>query len=131
MAEAGALHLVRDDICLSLEEIYKMVSQGKFGCCWEFFEVYRHLKLLGYIVGRHAVPWTLRRLTKNESKLIEATEGNNVKSEREQEDTSIVVEMFEGMHIDVVKPVFDVYPPNSNFQKSSPGNPSCVLCFTR
>ncbi|XP_074349584.1 uncharacterized protein LOC141689248 isoform X2 [Apium graveolens] len=130
MAEIGALHLLQDDHCLLLEEIYKMVSQGKYGCCWEFFEVYRHLKLLGYIVGRHGVPWTLRRLTKTESKSNETMEEIMVKSDREHEDTSTVVEMFEGMHFDEVKPVFDVYPPNSNFQKSSPGIPSCVLCFT-
>lgn len=130
MAEIGALHLLRDDHCLSLEEIYKIVSQGKFGCFWESFEVYRHLKLLGYVVGQHGVPWTLKRLTKNESKLIEATEGINGKSDREHEDKSTVVEMFKGMHLDEAKPVFDVYPPNSNFKKSSPGNPSFVLCFT-
>lgn len=130
MAEIGALHLLQDDLYLSLEEIYKMVSQGKYGCCWESFEVYRHLKSLGYIVGRHGVPWTLRHLIKNESKSIEATEEINVKSERDYEDKSTVIEMFKGMHIDEVKPVFDVYPPDSNFKKSSPGNPSFVLCFT-
>lgn len=130
MAEVGALHLLQDDLCLSLEEIYKMVSQGKFGCCWESFEVYRHLKSLGYIVGRHGVPWTLRRLIKNESKSIEATEEINMKSDRECEDKSGVIELFKGMHIDNVKPVFDVYPPNSKFKKSSPGNPSFVLCLT-
>lgn len=64
MAEAGELHL--DDLCLSLEELYKMVSQGKFGCCWESFEVYRHLKSLNYIVSQHGVPWTLRRLINND-----------------------------------------------------------------
>lgn len=131
MAEIGALHLLQDDLYLSLEELYKMVSQGKYGCCWESFEVYRHLKSLGYIVGRHGVPWTLRHLIKNESKSIEATEEINVKSERDYEDKSTVIEMFKGMHIDEVKPIFDVYPPNSNFKKSSPGNPSFVLCFTR
>ncbi|WOH16147.1 hypothetical protein DCAR_0935696 [Daucus carota subsp. sativus] len=130
MAEIGALDLLRDDLCLSLEEIYKMVSQGKFGCCWESFQVYRHLKSLGYIIGRHGVPWTLKRLVKSEPKLNEATEEINTKCDREAEDKSTIIEMFKGMHIDKVKAIFDVYPPNSNFKKTSPGNPSFVLCLT-
>ncbi|PON98982.1 tRNA-splicing endonuclease, subunit Sen [Trema orientale] len=31
---------------------------------------------------------------------------------------------------EVKRPVFDVYFPNSEFRKSSPGDPSFVLCFT-
>ncbi|XP_074377908.1 uncharacterized protein LOC141719430 [Apium graveolens] len=107
-----------------------MVSQGKFGCCWESFEVYRHLKSLGYIVGRHGVPWTLRRLITDESKSIEAKEEINVKSNREYADKSTIIEMFKDTYTDKARPVFDVYFPNSKFKKSSPGVPSSVLCLT-
>ncbi|KAK7839438.1 hypothetical protein CFP56_018033 [Quercus suber] len=35
------------------------------------------------------------------------------------------------MHINEARPVFDVYLPNSKFRKSSPGDPSFVICLTR
>ncbi|XP_022766643.1 uncharacterized protein LOC111311492 isoform X2 [Durio zibethinus] len=45
--EIGALHLLDENgICLSLKELYEKFSDGKSGCYWELFEVYRHLKFL-------------------------------------------------------------------------------------
>ncbi|KAJ0771075.1 putative tRNA-splicing endonuclease, subunit Sen54 [Helianthus annuus] len=34
------------------------------------------------------------------------------------------------MQINEVRPVFDVYPPNSKFRKSSPGEPMFILCVS-
>lgn len=129
LAEVGALHLLQDNVRLSLEEIYRMVAEGKGGCCWESFEVYRHMKSLGYVVGRHGVPWIMKRVKFN-SVSLEATEQIEETFDKEYEDKSVIAELFKSMHIDGAKPMFDVYPPNSMFKKSSPGNPSFVLCLT-
>ncbi|GFP83865.1 hypothetical protein PHJA_000530100 [Phtheirospermum japonicum] len=36
-----------------------------------------------------------------------------------REDNSFITEMFDKLHFDETKPIFDVYPPNSKFRKSS------------
>ncbi|XP_019259271.1 PREDICTED: uncharacterized protein LOC109237421 [Nicotiana attenuata] len=62
LAEIGALHLFsNDDTPLSLEHIYNKVAEGNRGCSSEYFEAYKQLKSLGYIVGRHGIPWSVRR----------------------------------------------------------------------
>lgn len=129
LAEVGALHLLQNNVRVGLEEIYKMFAEGKGGCSWESLEVYRHIKSLGYIVGRHGVPWTVKRV-KNSSVSLEATKLINGTFDEEHEEKSGVVELFNSLHIDGAKPIIDVYPPNSKFKKSSPGNPSFVLCLT-
>ncbi|KAM3738990.1 hypothetical protein ACB098_09G172100 [Castanea mollissima] len=48
----------------------------------------------------------------------------------ESEDESSIVGPFNNMHINEARPVFDVYLPNSKFRKSSPGDPSFVICLT-
>ncbi|XP_010261645.1 PREDICTED: tRNA-splicing endonuclease subunit Sen54-like [Nelumbo nucifera] len=54
LAEILAVHMLDvDDTTLFLKDLYEKVAEGKSGCCWETFEVYRHLKSLGYIVGRY------------------------------------------------------------------------------
>ena len=122
------MHVLDDDnTCLSLEDIYKKVAKGEGGCCWESFEVYRHLKSLGYVVGRHGVPWTIKSV---KSKMRGSTDSNGTIDE-ECEDKCFVTELFNNMQINEVRPVFDVYPPNSKFKKSSPGNPISVICLTR
>ncbi|KAI3691221.1 hypothetical protein L2E82_49441 [Cichorium intybus] len=103
LAEIGALHLLDDeDKCIPLEDIYKKVAEGVGGSSWESFEVYRHLKSLGYIIKRHGVCWSIKR----------------AKSEKSTSLTQ-VTELFSNIKINEVSkiPVFDVYPPNSN------GNP--------
>jgi tRNA-splicing endonuclease subunit Sen54 len=61
----------------------------------------KELKSLGYIVGRHGIPWSVK---KGESEEMQTSEA---------------------------RPVFDVYRPNSMFKKSCPGDPIFVLCFTK
>ncbi|KAL6504853.1 hypothetical protein OROHE_023611 [Orobanche hederae] len=123
LAEIGALGIVNsDDKPLSLSEMYGKLAEDKdnmHGCSWESFEVYRHLKFLGYIVGLHGVPWTLKNVKiKNEI------------GDRRSADYGFITEMFDKLHTGKTRPIFDVYPPNGNFRKSSPGNPSFVLCLT-
>ncbi|KAL6504523.1 hypothetical protein OROGR_026446 [Orobanche gracilis] len=124
LAEIGALGIVNsDDKPLSLSEMYGKLAEDKndnmHGCSWESFEVYRHLKFLGYIVGLHGVPWTL----KNAKIKNEIRDGRSA-------DYGFITEMFDKLHTGKTRPIFDVYPPNSKFRKSSPGNPSFVLCLT-
>ncbi|KAK3009887.1 hypothetical protein RJ639_012131 [Escallonia herrerae] len=129
LAQEGALQLSDDDnLCLSLEEIYKMVGQRKYGGCWESFQVYRHMKSLGYIVGRHVLPWTIKRVKSNPISLEGIPEANLMKN-RGQEDAKSMIELLNSLRINNLRLVFDVYPPNSKFKKSSPGNPSYVLCL--
>ncbi|XP_035834284.1 uncharacterized protein LOC118482743 [Helianthus annuus] len=55
LAKIRALELFDDDDekCIPSEDIYKKVGGGVGGSSWESFEVYRHLKSLGYIIKRH------------------------------------------------------------------------------
>ncbi|KAL3819771.1 hypothetical protein ACJIZ3_005676 [Penstemon smallii] len=117
LAEIGALDVVgADDTPLFLSEIYEKVAEEKNGCLysWESFEVYRHLKFLGYIVGRQGVPWSLKniKIKVDDEELVEE---------------SSMTEMFSNLQISEIRPIFDVYPPNSKFKKSSPGSPLFVL----
>uniref|UniRef100_A0A5B7C221 tRNA-splicing endonuclease subunit Sen54 N-terminal domain-containing protein n=1 Tax=Davidia involucrata TaxID=16924 RepID=A0A5B7C221_DAVIN len=129
LAEIGALHLLDENYTsLPLKDIYKKVAEGKSGCYWESFEVYRHLKSLGYIVGRHGIPWTMK-CVKSESASAQGMPEINGIVDKESEGKNLITELFNNMQVSEVRPVFDVYPPNSKFKKSSPGNPSFVLCL--
>lgn len=137
MAEIGALQLLDDnDLFISLNDIYELVAKEKTGCCWELFEVYRHLKSLGYIVGRHGVPWTMK-ITKVKNADItddsggQGTPRRNAAMDMEPKQESSIVDLFNNMEINKVRPDFDVYLPNRKFKKSCPGNPSFVLYLTR
>lgn len=130
MSEVGALHLLdNDDRLLTLEDLYKKVSERKGGCCWESFEVYRHVKKFGYVVQRHGVPWSIKNV-KSKSTSVEGTSEINVNIDKGYEDENFLFELFDSMQINEARPIFDVYPPNSKFKKSTPGNPICVLCLT-
>ncbi|XP_059646272.1 uncharacterized protein LOC132291581 [Cornus florida] len=130
LAEIGALHLLDDDgTSLPLKDIYKKVAEGKSGCCWESFEVFRHLKSLGYIIGRHGIPWTMKGVNCKPVSLQDTPEINRI-MDTESNDNSFVFELFNKMQINEARPVFDVYLPNSKFKKSSPGNPSFMVCLT-
>ncbi|KAL8061551.1 hypothetical protein ABFX02_02G092900 [Erythranthe guttata] len=132
LAEIGALDIVNsDDTPLPLSDMYAKLAEDKnrHGCSWDSFEVYRHLKFLGYIVGRHGVPWSM----KNGKIKIDAQDGmtefRGIR-DRGSLDNSFITEMFGNMHLGETRPMFDVYPPNSKFRKSSPGNLAFVLCRT-
>ncbi|GLT77179.1 hypothetical protein SLA2020_487890 [Shorea laevis] len=133
LAEIGALLLLdENDKCLSLTDIFEKVAQEVSGCSWEYFEVYRHLKALGYVVGRHGVPWTKKDLKVNaETVLLDGSPEENDSVEMGMIAKNHIIELFNNMHIDEATPTFDVYLPNSKFRKSSPGDPSFVLCLCR
>lgn len=131
LAEIGALHLFsNDDTPLSLEHIYNKVAEGKNGCSLEYYEAYKHLKSLGYIVGRHGIPWSVRRSKVNcvvNQDPLETSESGD----EESRNNILISEMFSNMQIGGLRLVFDVYPPNSRFRKSAPGDPCFVLCLAR
>ncbi|CAN4109146.1 unnamed protein product [Withania somnifera] len=129
LAEIGALHLFSiDDTPLSLEHVYNKVAEGKSGCSLEYYEAYKHLKSLGYIVGRHGIPWSVRRSKVNCGDNQDPPETAR-KGDEESRNNILVSEMFSNMQIGGLRLAFDVYPPNSRFRKSAPGDPSFVLCL--
>ncbi|TXG70324.1 hypothetical protein EZV62_005259 [Acer yangbiense] len=95
-----------------------------------------HLKSLGYIIGRHGVPLTMK-VSKGKGvndtgdfvSLQGIPERNGVMDIELREESS-VIDLFNNLQIHEVRLVFDVYLPNSKFKKSSPGDPSFVLCST-
>ncbi|PWA72793.1 tRNA-splicing endonuclease, subunit Sen54 [Artemisia annua] len=131
LAEIGALHLLDDeDKCIPLENIYKKVAAGLGGSSWETFEIYRHVKSLGYIIKRHGVCWSHKRC-KTVPAFLVGESGSQTITENGTEDIDSIneiSELFSTMKINDMRPVFDVYPPSSKFRKSSPGNPMFILC---
>ncbi|KAI3800854.1 hypothetical protein L1987_28953 [Smallanthus sonchifolius] len=126
LAEIGALHLLDDmDNCIPLEDIYKKVAKGVGGASWESFEVYKHLKSLGYIIKRHGVCWSMKHV----KSVTASVEDESENGSEERGSITEITESFSTMQINEAKPVFDVYPPNSKFRKSSPGKPMFVLCI--
>lgn len=129
----GALLLMDDnDACLSLKDIYGKIAEENRGCCWELFEVYRHLKSLGYIVVCHDVPWTTKGVMRNhKSYSIEGTPENNRVTDSELKNSASIVHMLSNLQVDALRPDFDIYLPNSKFRKSAPGQPAFLLCLIR
>ena len=116
MSEIGELQILGDDdAVIPLKGLYEMVAEEKSGCCWESYEVYRYLKGLGYILGRHGVPWT--------------SKGAEIMTPSGEEEDS-VTKLLGDMQLCDARAVFDVYLPNSRFKKSSPGEPSFVACLS-
>lgn len=60
MVERGALLLLEGDMSLSMKDIYSLLAEENYGCTWDYYQAYCHLKGFGYIVGRHNCPWTLK-----------------------------------------------------------------------
>ena len=63
---------------------------------------------------------------------VEGDSGSQTITENGNEDIDSIAEiseLFSTMKINELRPVFDVYPPNSNFRKTSPGNPMFILCI--
>ncbi|XP_071718466.1 uncharacterized protein [Rutidosis leptorrhynchoides] len=130
LVEIGALHLLdEDDKLIPLEDIYKKVAERVGGTCWESFEVYKHLKSLGYIINRHGVCWNVK-LSKLVAESVDGDSGSQKLTESGHVDDGSIMDitkLFSTLQIKKVRPVFDVYPPNSKFRKSNPGNPMFVL----
>ncbi|XP_065866393.1 uncharacterized protein [Euphorbia lathyris] len=130
LAELGALVLMDDkDVQLSLKDIYGKIEDEKNGCCRELFEVFRHLKSLGYIVGRHGVPWSMKAIKSNSFQGTPKSSSNIV--DTEVNATSFIVKRLSNLQMDELRLNFDVYLPNSKFRKSSPGDPAFLLCLIR
>ncbi|GER57187.1 hypothetical protein STAS_34996 [Striga asiatica] len=132
LAEIGALDIMNsEDEPISLSNMYEKIAgdMNKNRCSWESFEAYRHLKLLGYVVRRHAVPWCMKNVKLQDGARESTTKLDNIQDEGPV-DNQDITNMFDKLHFYETGPIFDVYPPNSKFRKSSPGNPSFVLCLT-
>ncbi|KAL0544765.1 hypothetical protein IC582_019890 [Cucumis melo] len=132
LIEVGALHLLdHDNSTLSLKDVYKKVAEGRSGWIWEQFEVYRHLKSLGYIVGKHKVPWSLKNV-RNDCDLSSpsSTEKKGV-SDVKSEDEQLISGLLNAIQLDEVTPIFDVFLPHNKFRKSSPGDPNFMVCLAR
>ncbi|XP_057438047.1 uncharacterized protein LOC130730146 [Lotus japonicus] len=133
LMELGALDLFdNSDRSISLIEMYEKVAGGKSGCCWELFEVYRHLKSLGYIIRRHDVAWSLKSVRSSHNPIaLEATEESSQLEEMGSKVELCINKLFGELKISDVKPDFDIYLPNSRFRKSSPGDPNFLLYLSR
>ncbi|GAU17969.1 hypothetical protein TSUD_330940 [Trifolium subterraneum] len=124
--------LDNDDRSISLSEMYEKVAGGKFGCCWELFEAYRHLKSLGYIIARHDVAWSLKSIRNSlKSSDLEGTEENKQLIDRVCKVEVSIDKLFGDLKINNLKPDFEVYLPNNRFRKSSPGDPNFLLYLSR
>ncbi|RZC93273.1 hypothetical protein C5167_030393 [Papaver somniferum] len=134
MAELGALVLVNsDDSLLSLGDMYAMLTEQKSGCSWDSFKAYVHLKSLGYIVGRHAVQWTLKKdKQRGSTTCVGDSDGSNGTSITRSQAEFSITDGLRDIHIsNEATPTFDVYLPNNKFKKSSPGEPDFVVYVTR
>ncbi|XP_020268147.1 uncharacterized protein LOC109843609 [Asparagus officinalis] len=128
LAERGALLLSDGNkTTLNMNDIYKKITSGKAECSWEAFEAYRHLKSLGYIVGRHGIPWTVKSCYSSNS--LEDVQDSNGRFNQEVEEE--ISTRFIDIQIVEMKQAFDVYLPNRNFRKSSPGGPIFLLFILR
>ncbi|CAN6211190.1 unnamed protein product [Urochloa humidicola] len=133
LVERGALILLNGkDETIGIEGIYGKIVGGKYGCSWDAFQAYKHLKSLGYIVGRYGVPWTMKNIgtcdtTVPPTSLVHTDPSFNTTDGTNRDITKSLKEM----HIDGISPSFEVYLPNSKFKKSAPGAPSFLLCLLR
>nr|POF03639.1 trna-splicing endonuclease subunit sen54 [Quercus suber] len=80
----------------------------------------------------HGIAWSIKDAKSNcQSVSLQCSPQSSEVVDLESEDESSIVGPFNNMHINEARPVFDVYLPNSKFRKSSPGDPSFVICLTR
>ncbi|KAK3133763.1 hypothetical protein QOZ80_6AG0540700 [Eleusine coracana subsp. coracana] len=133
LAEKGALVLLDDkDEAIGMEYIYEKIAGGNYGCCWNAFQAYKHLKSLGYIVGRYGVSWTMKHSGTGDTvaactNMIGADQDFNT-TDGTCNDITI---WLKKLQINGLSPSFQVYLPNSKFKKSSPGVPNYLICLLR
>ncbi|XP_066390514.1 tRNA-splicing endonuclease subunit SEN54-like [Miscanthus floridulus] len=133
LAERGALILLNDkDETIGIDGIYEKLAGGNYGCSWDTFQAYKHLKSLGYIVGRFGVPWTMKHggtcdTIAPQMNILETDQSLN----RVDGVSNDITKLLKKMQIDGISPSFEVYLPNSKFKKSSPGSPCFLLCLLR
>jgi tRNA-splicing endonuclease subunit Sen54 len=132
LVERGALIFLNDkDETIGTEAIYEKIAGGKYGCSWDAFQAYKHLKSLGYIVGRYGVPWTMKNSGTCDTTVPPSVVHTDQSFNRVDGTCSNITKLLKEMHIDEISPSFEVYLPNSKFKKSSPGAPSFLLCLLR
>lgn len=133
LAERGALVLLDDkDETVGMDEIYGKIAGGSYGCSWDAFQAYRHLKLLGYIVGRYDVPWTMKHICSGDvTNSPESMDGTSQSFGKANGACNDITKLLKEMRIDGMYPSFKVHLPNSKFKKSSPGVPSFLVCLLR
>ena len=119
------------DETIGIEAIYEKIAGGKYGCSWDAFQAYKHLKSLGYIVGRHGVPWTMKNSGTCDTTVPPSVVHTDQSFNRIDGTCSDITKLLKEMHIDGISPSFEVYLPNSKFKKSSPGAPSFLLYLLR
>lgn len=153
--QIGALLLVDDNNTeMPLREIHPKVAQENCGCSWEGFKVYQHLKSLGYIVGRFGIAWSLKSIRSCTMLVEDPSEKDNtaeilvagtsfaqsMKDLRLNEECPLSEDYLtnvlkktksEESNFVVQLPVYEVYLPNSQFKKTSPGDPNFVVYSTR
>lgn len=131
--ELGALHLIdSENRSISIIEMYEKVSGRMTGCCWELFEAYRHLKSLGYIIGRHNFAWSLKSIRSSQKQVaLEGTEESKQIVDMGSKVEHSISKLFGELKINELKPDFDIYLPDSRFRKSSPGDPNFLLYLSR
>ncbi|XP_044389499.1 uncharacterized protein [Triticum aestivum] len=129
LAERGALIFLDDEgATIGMEEIYGKIAGGKYGCSWDAFQAYKHLKLLGYIIGRYGVPWTMKHSpTCETTDSLEGMPDTDQSFNRANGVRNGITKLLGEMHIDGLHPSFEVYLPNNKFRKSSPGAPCFLL----
>ncbi|KAL2641338.1 hypothetical protein R1flu_008925 [Riccia fluitans] len=79
----GSLALLHDGKVMYLQEVYNLLLTPAHGCSWIAYQTFAYLKRLGYIVGRHGIPWTTSR--KRESLTPSKTTLDNHSPSNEEE----------------------------------------------
>ncbi|XP_024370577.1 uncharacterized protein [Physcomitrium patens] len=149
MVEQGSLLLREGERVVDLLEAYSLVSTPSYGCSWNNYQVYSYLKKLGYIVGRHNVPWTVSKkrppMPADEVESITSQFAAVKTSEGTQETNTACSQLVDsksapGFEVNTelqgsessseMKLMYDVHLPNARFKKSNPGLPAFSLCTT-
>jgi len=107
--ELEALDLLDNgDRTISLIEMYEKIASGMFGCCWELFEAYMHLKSLGYIIARHGVAWSLKSIRSSlKFSDLEGTEERKELVDMVSKFEISIDKLFGDAKINDLKPDFD------------------------
>nr|CAB3453872.1 unnamed protein product [Digitaria exilis] len=113
LVERGAMILLSDkDETIGIEGIYEKIAGGKYGCSWDAFQAYKHLKSLGYIVGRYGVPWTLKNSGTCDTTVPPTSVVHTDQSFNKVDGTcSDRTKSLKEMHIDRLSPSFEVNKP--------------------
>ncbi|KAL2622458.1 hypothetical protein R1flu_002663 [Riccia fluitans] len=123
----GSLALLFDGKVMYMEEVYNLLLTPAHGCSWIAYQIFAYLKRLGYIVGRHGIPWTTSRKRENltPSKMTLDNQGDwlsrrRTKNEEEQANIEKGISGFRTRYI--------VYDHDGELDSSAKGTASPGLC---